>query len=280
MAPLGYDSKDRKIIVNEVEAGRVRTIFQSYLRLESLNLLMAELRQQGIVTKVRTLKTGLTVGGMPFTRGSLAHLLRNRFYIREVVFKGEILAGEQPAIIDRGPFDAVQARINEQVIAHKVSRTKSEALLSGRIFDDRGNRMTPSHVRKCGVKYRYYLSSALLQGLADRAGCVECLQPRSRCSSQGRSASISSYRILVFDFRTVHAATHPGRASDRDSHRMTLRFAAEGTIVRPRGPWTREISDHLIAQGQQVGAPLDCPLMPRVPAGEPGPSGREGTPRS
>jgi hypothetical protein len=59
MAPLGYDSKDRKIIVNEVEAGRVRTIFQSYLRLGSLNLLMAELRQQGIVTKVRTLKTGL-----------------------------------------------------------------------------------------------------------------------------------------------------------------------------------------------------------------------------
>src|SRR5207244_9953194 len=87
MAPLGYDTKDRKISINEAEADRVRTIFRSYLRLGSLNLLMVDLRKQGIVTKVRTLKTGATVGGIPFTRGPLAHLLRNRFYIGEVVFK-------------------------------------------------------------------------------------------------------------------------------------------------------------------------------------------------
>ena len=71
---------------------------------------MAELRKQGIVTKVRTLRTGETVGGIPFTRGSLAHLLRNRFYIGEVSFKGEVLAGEQPAILDRDLFDAVQGQ--------------------------------------------------------------------------------------------------------------------------------------------------------------------------
>ena len=81
MAPLGYDTKDRKITVNDVEADCVRTIFQSYLRLGSLNLLMADLRKRGIVTKVRTLKTGQTVGGIAFTRGPLAYLLRNRFYL-------------------------------------------------------------------------------------------------------------------------------------------------------------------------------------------------------
>jgi len=170
MAPLGYDAKDRKVKVNETEADRVRLIFRSYLRLGSLNLLMQELRKQGTVTKLRTLKTGTTVGGVPFTRGSLAHLLRNRFYVGEVIFKGEVLAGEQPAILERGLFDAVQAKLNEQVSNHKAARVKSEALLVGRIFDDRGNRMTPSHARKNGIKYRYYLSSALLQGAADRAG--------------------------------------------------------------------------------------------------------------
>ena len=103
MAPLGYDTKDRKITVNEAEAERVRTIFRSYLRLGSLNLLMADLRKQGIVTKVRTLKTGETVGGIPFTRGPLAHLLRNRFYIGEVAFKGEVLPGEQPRHRRSGP---------------------------------------------------------------------------------------------------------------------------------------------------------------------------------
>jgi Recombinase len=103
MAPLGYDTKDRKITVNEAEAERVRTIFRSYLKLGTHNLLMADLRKRGIVSKVRTLKTGEKVGGIPFTRGPLAHLLRNRFYIGEVSFKGEVLKGEQIAIVDRGP---------------------------------------------------------------------------------------------------------------------------------------------------------------------------------
>src|SRR5256886_7896885 len=128
------------------------------------------LRKRGIVTKVRTLKTGETVGGIPFTRGPLAHLLRNRFYIGDVPFKGEILKGEQPAIVDRDVFEAVQAKLSEQANGHRAARMKSEALLIGRIFDDRGNRMSPSHARKSGVKYRYYLSSALLQGMAGGAG--------------------------------------------------------------------------------------------------------------
>jgi hypothetical protein len=172
MAPLGYDTRDRRISVNEAEAERVRTIFRSYLELGSLNLVMADLRNRGIVTKIRTLKTGKTVGGIPFTRGPLAHLLRNRFYVGEVAFKGEILKGEQPAIVDRDLFDAVQAKLNEQVNNHKAARMKSEALLAGRIFDDRGNLMSPTHVRKSGIKYRYYLSSALLQGRAEHAGSV------------------------------------------------------------------------------------------------------------
>jgi hypothetical protein len=133
---------------------------------------VADLRQQGIVTKVRILKTGETVGGIPFRRGSLAHLLRNRFYIGEVAFGGEVFKGEQPAILDKDLFDAVQAKLNEQVDNHKAKWTKSEGLLIGRLFDDRGNRMSPSHVRKGNVKYRYYLSAALLQGTAARAGSV------------------------------------------------------------------------------------------------------------
>jgi site-specific DNA recombinase len=172
MTPLGYDTKNRKITVNETEAECVRTIFRAYLKLGSLNLLMQDLRTKRIVTKMRALKNGETVGGVPFTRGPLAHLLRNRFYISEVAFKGEILAGEQPAIVDRDLFDAVQAKLTEQTTNHEESRTRSEALLLGRIYDDRGHRMTPSHVRKRDIKYRYYISSALLQGRPKHAGTV------------------------------------------------------------------------------------------------------------
>src|SRR5437868_5257923 len=136
MAPLGYDTKDRKITVNEAEADRVRTIFRSYLKLASLNLLMGDLLKSGILTKVRTLKTGQTVGGIPFTRGPLAHLLRNRFYIGEVVFKGEVLGGEQPPILDRDLFEAVQVRLTAQANHHRATRMQSGALLAGRLFDD------------------------------------------------------------------------------------------------------------------------------------------------
>jgi site-specific DNA recombinase len=172
VVPLGYDTKDRKITVNETEADRVRTIFEGYLKLGSLNLLMADLRNCGVVTKLRALKGGRTVGGVLFTRGPLAHLLRNRFYIGEVAFKGEILKGEQPPIVAKDLFDAVQAKLSEQATNREATRAGSEALLTGLIYDDRGNRMSPAHARKGGIKYRYYISGVLLHGAAEKAGSV------------------------------------------------------------------------------------------------------------
>jgi DNA invertase Pin-like site-specific DNA recombinase len=172
MVPLGYETKDRKIVVVEAEAERVRTIFRSYLEFGSLHRLMADLRKGGIVTKVRSLKSGRTIGGIPITRGPLAHLLRNRFYIGEVVFKGEVFPGQQPAILDRVLFEAVQAKLSDQRTNHTAARVKSDSLLIGRIYDDRGNRMSPSHARKQGIRYRYYISTPLLHGQAGRAGSV------------------------------------------------------------------------------------------------------------
>jgi hypothetical protein len=172
MAPLGYDTKQRKITVNDAEAETVRTIFRSYLRLGSLNLVVADLRKRCIITKKRLLRSGKTVGGIAFARGPLAHLLRNRFYIGEVVFKGETLPGEQSAIINRKLFDAVQAKLDGQLRGHKQRRSSSEAILVGRLFDDHGQRMTPTHTRKGANKYRYYVSLPLVQGQPDRAGSI------------------------------------------------------------------------------------------------------------
>ena len=73
VVPLGYHAKDRKITVVEEEAKTVRHIFRRYLELGSLNLLLADLRRTGITTKVRPLSNGRTIGGIPFTRGPLAH---------------------------------------------------------------------------------------------------------------------------------------------------------------------------------------------------------------
>jgi site-specific DNA recombinase len=170
IVPLGYESRDRKLIVVEAEAERVRLIFRRYLELGSLNLLLADLRQTDVVTKIRPLSTRRSIGGIPFTRGPLAYLLRNRFYVGEVVYKGQVCPGEQPAILDRELFEAVQERLEAQRSHHVTTRLRSGALLQGRIFDDRGRRMTPTHATKQGVRYRYYISAALVQGQSELAG--------------------------------------------------------------------------------------------------------------
>jgi hypothetical protein len=172
MVPLGYDTKDRKIAVNKTEAKIVRGIFQRYLDLGSFNLLLADLHKRGILTKRRLLRSGRTVGGAPFGRGGLGYLLRNRFYIGEVVYKGEVFSGQQPAILDRKLFDAVQARLDAQAPNRKSHQRVSEAFLMGRLFDDRGQRMTPAYTRKAGRKYRYYISAVLNQGQPQKAGRI------------------------------------------------------------------------------------------------------------
>jgi site-specific DNA recombinase len=169
VVPLGYQAKDRKITVVADEAKTVRHIFRRYLDLGSLNLLLADLRRTGVKTKLRPLSNGRTIGGIPFTRGSLAALLRNRFYIGEVPYKGEVFPGEQPPLLDRSLFEAVQTQLDQQRTNHAKARQKSQSFLTGRIFDARGNRMTPSHAVKNGVRYRYYISSVLIQGRTDKA---------------------------------------------------------------------------------------------------------------
>jgi site-specific DNA recombinase len=156
--PLGYRMKDDKIAVVENEAERVRLIFQRYLELGGVNALVRDLRKRDIRTKSRLLATGATRGGIPFGRGSLFYLLRNRFYIGEVKYRNEILPGEQPAIMDRALFDAVQRKLTDQWTTRSTTRSASDHLLTGLLFDDVGHRMVPTHATKAGVRYRYYVS--------------------------------------------------------------------------------------------------------------------------
>src|SRR6266404_6594866 len=97
-------------------------------------------------------------------RGSLFYLLRNRFYIGEVKYKNEILPGEQPALMDRALFDAVQQKLTDQWTNRTTMRNASDHLLTGLLFDDAGHRMVPTHATKAGVRYRYYVSLPHLHG--------------------------------------------------------------------------------------------------------------------
>ena len=162
--PLGYEMKDGKIAVVEDEAERVRLIYRRYLELSGVNALVRDLRDKDIRTKIRLRATGATHGGIPFERGSLFYLLRNQFYIGEVKYKGEILPGEQPAIMDRQLFDAVQQKLTDQWSHRNHAKSKSDHLLTGLLYDDAGHRMIPTHATKAGIRYRYYVSLPHLKG--------------------------------------------------------------------------------------------------------------------
>jgi site-specific DNA recombinase len=162
--PLGYEMKDGKIAVIEDEAERVRLIYPRYLELGGVNALVRDLRDKDVRTKIRLRATGATHGGIPFERGSLFYLLRNRFYIGQVKYKGEILPGEQLAIMERQLFDAVQQKLTDQWSHRNHAKTKSDHLLTGLLYDDAGHRMVPTHATKAGIRYRYYASLPHLKG--------------------------------------------------------------------------------------------------------------------
>jgi len=170
--PLGYEVRDKRVHIVEKDAESVRLIFELYLQLGSIHQLIAELRRRGIVTKRQMLKSGKTIGGVPFTSGPLSYLLRNRFYVGEVAYKGEVLGGSQASILNRDLFDKVQKKLSEQRNNNIETRSKTDAALTGLIYDDAGNRMSPSHCRKRGVRYRYYISLAHPQSRSEDAGSI------------------------------------------------------------------------------------------------------------
>jgi site-specific DNA recombinase len=162
--PLGYDVKDRKLIVNEVEAERVRLIFQRYLALGCVSRLRADLDQKGIRSKQRILTSGRVLGDSSFERGALYHLLRNRIYRGDVVHKGVAYPGEHEAIVGDELWSAVQAKLSANLTSRRQARIESSALLTGLIFDDRGHRMSPAYTVRRKHRYRYYISQAQLRG--------------------------------------------------------------------------------------------------------------------
>ncbi len=168
--PLGYDVKDRKLVVSADEADRVRLIFRRYLALGCVSKLRTELEQRGVRSKQRVLTTGKVLGGRSFGRGALYHLLQNRIYLGEVVHKGISYPGEQTAIVDEELWSAVQAKLSENRTERRRSRIETGALLGGLIFDDHGNLMSPTYSVRRGNRYRYYISSALLRDRREGAG--------------------------------------------------------------------------------------------------------------
>ncbi len=180
--PLGYDVKDRKLVINEREAEHVRWIFARFVEIGSGTTLVRELKERGITTKKR----------QPITKGFLYRLLSNRVYIGEAVHKGSSYPGEHEAIIDRRTWDKVHAILTESPRKRAAStRAETPALLKGLLFGPDGAAFSPTHTRKGGRLYRYYVSQTVL-----RHGAGAC--PIARVPANEIEATVIGQLRAVF----------------------------------------------------------------------------------
>jgi len=171
LVPLGYEVHERRLIVNQSEAETIREIFRRYLELGCVRLLMEELNRRGIRSKVRVAKNGKTSGGNSFFRGALYVLLSNPIYIGEIRHKGVRHPGLHEPIVDRELWEKTQRSLRSQAVRGGSRATKAVASpLMGRLFDESGQSLTPSHAVKGERRYRYYVSRSLIKGTADSAG--------------------------------------------------------------------------------------------------------------
>ena len=157
-APLGYEPNGRTLAIVEPEAETVRTLFRLYLELGSVRRVRDQAKQLGLVTKLRRDAGGRMHGGRPMSRGHIYHLLRNPIYAGRIGHKGESFEGQHPAIIEPQRWDEVQRRLAEGAPGRPRGGGPSRNPLQGKIFDEKGNVLTPSHTAKAGRRYRYYVA--------------------------------------------------------------------------------------------------------------------------
>jgi site-specific DNA recombinase len=163
--PLGYDVKDRKLVVNPDDAKIVVRLFKLYLELGCVSKLKVRLDQEGITSKARTSAAGKRSGGSSYYRGALYQILKNRIYLGEIPHRGQNHPGEHAAIVPQKLWDRVQAQLKGDHQGRRNGlKANSPSLLVGLLQDAKGNRFTPCHTTKNGRRYRYYVCQTTSDG--------------------------------------------------------------------------------------------------------------------
>jgi site-specific DNA recombinase len=171
VVPLGYDLKDRALVVNPAEAETVRKLFRLYRELGTVKRLKKAADGQNLVTKRRRGPSGRVTGGSPFNRGHLYCLLRNPIYVGEVAHKGVRHPGRHEAIVPRDVFDIVQQQLAGNAPKRQTkANSKEPSLLTGLLYDETGDRLCPTHANKKGKRYRYYISKRLMHRTGSEKG--------------------------------------------------------------------------------------------------------------
>jgi DNA invertase Pin-like site-specific DNA recombinase len=211
--PLGYDVHQRKLVVNQAEAATVRRVFEGFAELGSGTRLTQMLRSEGVITK----------RGKPINKGDIYKLLDARVYLGEAVHKGTSYPGEHQAIVPRELWDRVHAVLTESPRSRaNRNRSQTPALLRGLIFGTDGRAMSPTHTRRRGRLYRYYVSQNVLKGVTEDPAIV-----RRVAAAEIESAVVDQLRVLLRQPEIIVGTWCAARADVPDLTEAEVRKALE-----------------------------------------------------
>ncbi|MEM5473870.1 recombinase family protein [Hoeflea sp. AS60] len=161
--PFGYRVENRKLLINEDEAKTVRLLFSRYCELKSVRLLSEEATRLKLTTPRTLRRNGKPYGAGIFERTFLHRLLSNPIYVGKIRHKDAIYKGEQQPIIDPQLFETVRDLLATQAPDRgHATNLKDIHLLTGILFDETGDRLSPTHANRHGKRYRYYVSNRLI----------------------------------------------------------------------------------------------------------------------
>lgn len=173
LVPFGFEADGRTLKIREDEAAIVREIFALYIRLGTVRAAHEEITRLGFSSRRRVLTSGRTVGGGLFSRGHIHQMLANPIYAGRIRHKNLVHDGQHFAIIEPEIWDDVQVRLADQAARARGNSNAAESSpFAGKLFDETGDRLTPSHANKKGIRHRYYVSHRLVKqsGSPDPAG--------------------------------------------------------------------------------------------------------------
>jgi len=211
--PLGYDARDRKLIINEAEAATVRMIFKRFVAIGSATKLAKELAAEGVHTK----------SGRPIDKGYIYRLLNSRVYLGEATHKDASYPGEHAAIIDRSLWDKVHSILQTSPRLRAANaRARTPALLKGLIFTETGCAMTPAFTKKGTRLYRYYVSMDVIRSrpLAESPGPLRLPAPMVEDAVIGEIHRM--IRAPEITARTIAALRREGAAVEEAAVVATL----------------------------------------------------------
>lgn len=210
--PMGYRVESRKLVVHEPEAATIRMIFERFMKVGSATALARQLRAEDVRSH----------RGRVIDKGNLYRILRNRVYVGLAVHKGTAYPGEHAQIISKDVWDKTQSILRESPRVRACrSRAATPALLKGLLFGPNGRAMSPTHTRRGGKLYRYYVCQAALKGE------VTDSEIRRVSAASIEAAVIDQLRALLKTPEVVMATWRAAKAEGGELPEVTVREALE-----------------------------------------------------